>query len=87
MANATTEQIDREFDEGKDVLQYADEATFERPNQRRMSVDMPMSMIERLNARAAEAGVPRQALVKLWILERLNQEDEREASRKATLIF
>ena len=73
MANATADQIDREFGKGRDVLKYADESTFERPNQRRMSVDMPLTMIERLSARAAEAGVPRQALVKLWILERLNQ--------------
>lgn len=32
LKKATSEQIDREFDEGRDVLRYADETTLERPN-------------------------------------------------------
>lgn len=82
---ATSQQIDELFDSGGEVLPYADESTFERPRQaqRRMSVDMTVPMISRLDGYAEEYGVTRQSLVEIWLAERLNDEDDRRARRAA----
>lgn len=82
---ATSKQIDELFDNGEEVLPYADKSTFERPRQaqRRMSVDMTLPMISRLDGYAEEIGVTRQSLVKIWLAERLDEEDERRARRVA----
>ena len=80
-AAPTSFEIDRMFDNGKDVIQLADEQAIERPNlsQRRISVDMMMTMIEALDAEAARIGINRQALIKVWLQERLDAEAERRA--------
>lgn len=83
----TGEEIDRVFDEGGDVLPYADADTFERPNkgcgQRRVSVDMPEKLIARLDAAAEVRGVNRQAVIKMWLCERLDEEDDKARMRRA----
>lgn len=82
MATAPTNfEIDRMFDNGEDVIQFADEQTIERPNlsQRRISVDMMTTMIEALDAEAARIGINRQALIKVWLQERLDAEAEKRA--------
>ncbi len=77
----SAEEFDRLFDEGKDVLDYCDPSSFDRPElrQRRVGVDMPLAMIDRLDARASASGVPRQALIKSWLAERLDLEDRLDA--------
>lgn len=69
----STEELDRLFDEGKeDVLQYFDLSTAQRPNQfKRVNVDFPLWMVESLDKQAQHLGVPRQALIKMWIAEKL----------------
>jgi hypothetical protein len=68
-------RFDRAFDEGKDVSRYLDLSKARRPGleQRRVNVDFPVWMIERLDREAARLGVPRQSLVKVWIAERLER--------------
>lgn len=89
MSDVTSEDIDRIFDEGGEVLPHADMSTFERPNQlakqKRVSVDMTPHMVARLDERALQIGISRQALIKVWISDRLNQEDEREIARKTVI--
>ena len=48
-------------------------ASATRPNlaARRVNVDFPAWMVEGLDARAAHLGITRQALIKMWIAERL----------------
>lgn len=79
----TAAEVERIFDEGGDVLQYADVSTFERPNQkqvqRRVSVDMPVTMIERLDRAAEKRGVNRQAVIKMWLWDKLDEEDAKAA--------
>lgn len=72
----TSDEIDRLFDEGKDVIQYGDPETFERPN-KRINIDLPEPFLRRLDAYAAECGVTRQALVKVWLKERIDEEDRK----------
>jgi hypothetical protein len=49
-----------------------------RPHARRqVHVDFPCWMVERLDAEAGRLGVTRQALIKLWIAERLGDGEGR----------
>lgn len=73
------EELERMFDEGVDVAQYADYSDRPGLRQRRVGVDMPLAMIDRLDARASASGVPRQALIKSWLAERLDLEDRLDA--------
>lgn len=73
------EELERMFDEGVDVAQYADYSDRPGLRQRRVGVDMPLAMIDRLDARASANGVPRQALIKSWLAERLDLEDRLDA--------
>ncbi|HEY5490879.1 MAG TPA: hypothetical protein VIK25_06755 [Gemmatimonadaceae bacterium] len=70
--------LDRKFDEGKDVTADLDLTTVRRPTreQRRVNVDFPTWMIESLDDEAARLGVTRQSIIKMWLAERL----ERQAS-------
>ncbi len=65
--------LDRAFDDGEEVLQHFDRAKATRPNleSRRVNVDFPAWMVEGLDARAAHLGITRQALIKMWIADRL----------------
>lgn len=65
--------LDRAFDDGEEVLEHFDLSRATRPNleARRVNVDFPSWMVEGLDARAAHLGITRQALIKIWIAERL----------------
>ncbi len=67
--------FDRKFDEGKDVTDALDLSKAERPMQaqRRVNVDFPTWMIERLDKEAKRLGVTRQSIIKIWLSERLEQ--------------
>lgn len=67
--------IDKKFDEGKDVSKYLDTSKAERPSQtqKRVNVDFPVWMIDLLDKEAKRLGVPRQAIIKVWIAERLEK--------------
>jgi transcriptional regulator with XRE-family HTH domain len=68
-------EFDRLFDEGGDISEHVDWSKATRPNlePRRVNVDFPAWMVERLDARAAHLGITRQALIKMWIAERLDE--------------
>jgi hypothetical protein len=67
--------FDEKFDSGKDVSGDVDWAKARRPNLalRRVNVDFPSWVVEALDREARRLGVTRQALVKLWIAERLGK--------------
>jgi metal-responsive CopG/Arc/MetJ family transcriptional regulator len=60
-------------------------STVRRPNQeraaKRISMDVPEEMVRSLDHAAARMGVNRQAVIKVWLTERLDQEAERQAAR------
>ena len=66
-------ELDRAFDEGKDITDALDLSRATRPNTaaRRVNVDFPTWMVEGLDARATHLGITRQSLIKMWIAERL----------------
>lgn len=69
------EEFDTTFDEGQDVTSALDLDKARRPGQeqRRANVDFPIWMIEGLDREARRLGVTRQAVIKVWIAERLEQ--------------
>jgi len=68
-------QFDEKFDAGEDVSGEIDWEKARRPNLalKRVNVDFPAWVIEALDREARRLGVTRQALVKLWIAERLDR--------------
>jgi len=67
--------FDRKFDDGKDITDSLNLAKAKRPlqEQRRVNVDFPTWMIERLDKEARRVGVTRQSIIKIWLSERLEQ--------------
>ena len=66
--------LDKIFDDGDvDINDYLDlsSAFKSGQEQRRVNVDFPVWMIERLDREASRLGVPRQSLIKVWIAEHL----------------
>ncbi len=65
--------LDKRFDQGKNVSRYLDLTRAKRINQeqRRVNVDLPSWMIHALDKEADRLGVTRQSIIKVWISERL----------------
>ena len=68
-------ELDEKFDRGEDVTSHLDLTKIRRPNQepRRVNVDFPIWMIDSLDREAKRLGITRQALIKVWIAERLER--------------
>jgi hypothetical protein len=69
-------EFDRQFDAGKDMSGEVDWSQARRPNieTKRVNVDFPVWVVTGLDQQAQRLGVTRQALIKLWIAERLGAE-------------
>ena len=77
-----SEEFDRIFDEGEeDIMEYLDPSSAVRINRqvRKVNVDMPEWMVDSLDREAKRVGVTRQAVIKMWLAERLDEEARRTA--------
>jgi hypothetical protein len=66
--------FDEKFDENKsDIIGDLDLSTLKRPNQqaKRVNVDFPAWIIASLDKEAKRVGVSRQSIIKLWLVEKL----------------
>ena len=72
------DDLDNMFDEGDGILDHVDLSKVRRPNQKlkRVNVDFPIWMIQSLDKEAKRLGVPRQAIIKIWLSERLHRPSE-----------
>ncbi len=72
-------EFDRNFDAGEDVSGQVDWSKAKRPNEqvKRVNVDFPAWVVAGLDGQARHLGVTRQALIKLWIAERLQRSSSR----------
>ena len=73
--------FDKKFDDNKsDIINDLDLSTVKRPNQKqkRINVDFPTWVIDSLDREASRVGVTRQSIIKLWLVERL---EERAANK------
>lgn len=76
----TAREFERRFDEGEDITPYIDESSIRRPGleARRVNVDFPEWIIQKLDLQSKMIGVSRQSLIKLWVSERVQQEHEKQ---------
>lgn len=68
--------FDKKFDDNKaDIIDELDLSTLKKPNQiqKRVNVDFPAWVIESLDKEASRIGVTRQSIIKLWLVERLEE--------------
>lgn len=74
MKTITAEELDKKFDDNEeDILEYFDVSKATRPGMaiRRVNVDFPEWMINRLDHEAKRLGVTRQSVIKIWLADRL----------------
>ena len=75
--STTAGNLEEKFERGESVLDY-----FETEN-RRVGVDLPPWAIKALDQEATRRGITRQALIKTWLVDRLDLlEDQRIGNRK-----
>lgn len=77
----TAEEFDAKFDAGEDISEYLDitSARAFGPGEndaldltpQKVNVDFPAWVVSALDREADRLGVPRQSLIKVWIVERL----------------
>ncbi len=68
-------QIDKKFDENKeDILEHFDTQNIKMVDEtpKRVNIDFPTWMVESLDKEAQHIGVSRQAIIKMWLAEKLN---------------
>ena len=76
-----SEEFDKLFDEGKDITHLLDMSSARKPNQevKRVNVDFPVWMVNKLDKEAKRLGVTRQSIIKVWLAERLERTHSQEA--------
>ena len=67
------ETFDRKFDSGKSIIADIDidKATRPRLKTRRVNIDFPDWMVDKLDKEAKRLDVTRQSVIKVWLSERL----------------
>jgi len=70
-------EFDEAFDRGEDIMPYLDMSSACRPNLelKRVNVALPVWMLNALDREADQLGVTRQAVIKVWLAERLARND------------
>lgn len=70
-------EFDQKFDSNDDdIIDDLDLSSVTRPNQsqKRVNVDFPAWVIDSLDKEASRIGVTRQSIIKVWLVERLEQQ-------------
>ncbi len=69
-------EFDTKFDSGEDITEDLDFSKARRVNQKakRVNIDFPVWVVEQLDKKSKRLGITRQALVKVWIAEKLKEE-------------
>ena len=77
----TAQQFDEAFDNGEDISAYVDYTRAKRPNleQKRVNLDLPVWMIERLDQEAKRLGVARQAIMKMFLAQKLEKKKKKSS--------
>ena len=69
----SAEEFDRKFDAGEDISEYVDWESARHINlePKRVSVDVPVWMVQAIDRQADKIGVSRQAFIKFTLHEKL----------------
>ena len=76
-------QIDKKFDDNQeDILEYFDTSKIRMINEepKRVNIDFPSWMVQSLDKEAKHMGVSRQAVIKMWLAERLQELNSKVAT-------
>jgi len=76
-------EIDKKFDDNQeDILQYFDTSKIKMINEepKRVNIDFPAWMIKSLDREARHIGVSRQAVIKMWLAEKLQNLNSKTAT-------
>lgn len=67
------QEFEEKFESGEDLTNDLDFSKARRVNQesKRVNIDFPIWVVEGLDKQAKRLGITRQALVKVWIAEKL----------------
>ena len=74
-------EIDKKFDDNEeDVLEYFDTKKIKMLNEepKRVNIDFPAWMVKSLDKEAKHVGVSRQAVIKMWLAEKLQNLNTKE---------
>ena len=68
------DRLEEAFDAGRDMSEFFDFDNPSFPNRevKRVNVDFPLWMVAGLDEEASRLGINRQAVIKIWIAERLD---------------
>ncbi len=72
-------EFDRKFDAGEDISEFLDLDTAIK----KVNVDFPIWMVNKLDEEAARLQIPRQAIIKMWIDEKIQQINLDRAEHRA----
>ena len=81
------EDFDKKFDDNEvDIIDDLDLSTANRPNhtQKRVNVDFPVWVIDSLDKEAKRMGVTRQSIIKVWLIERLDEQAANKALQQTS---
>ena len=74
----TDEEFERYFDEGGDITSFIVDGSIRQPNRaeqsRKVNITMPEWLIEALDNAARHLAVSRQAVINMWLAERIESE-------------
>ena len=84
MQTITAKEFDKKFDNGEDISQYLDFSKSIKLNDfekkvnktKKINVDFPENILLLLDQEAQKIGVTRQSIIKVWIAERLKEEQK-----------
>ncbi len=84
MKKITAKEFDKKFDSGEDIDEHLDFSNvsrlmdFEKSiiKTKKINVDFPEQIIILLDKEAKRVGVTRQSIIKVWISERLKEEQK-----------
>ncbi len=76
----SAEEFDRKFDNGEDILPYIDlsskmtKSEFEEKllSIKKVNIDLPSWAIASLDKEAKRMGVTRQSIIKMWLIQKLD---------------
>ena len=84
MKTISAKEFDKKFDNGEDISEYLDFSNavklneFEKISTKKINVDFPEHIIKLLDYEAGKIGVTRQSIIKVWIAQRLKEEQKQQ---------
>ncbi|MBI2980968.1 MAG: CopG family transcriptional regulator [Deltaproteobacteria bacterium] len=72
----TSDEMDRALEQDDLSGEFAAKGVVKKPHIKKINLDLPEEVIQRIDRIAEKVGVSRQPLLKIWIHERLKAENE-----------